>query len=491
MRSAALEPMDPHHPNIAQAAVLDLLLRVDGQLARTIAAAGSAAQAAPKIVGAFCQALGWSCGTLWSRDAEAAYRLACLGSWGVDGPGIAEYLNYARGRRPLLNAAGAVGAAWLRAAPVWVRDMASDETFRRVPTAMRAGLRSALAMPVAVGDQVLGVLDLCSTKVHEPDETLSAGLRLLAAPVGQFLLRAQLQQQLAQSEKRFRCLTALSMDWFWEQDAQGRFVRFEGQGLTRTGAELAPAFIGRRLWEVTGLVPAAGDWDAHRTTFERHEPFRDFELVRREDMGTMRHFNVNGDPVCDVDGGFTGYQGTARDITLHRQAAQRIHYLSTHDELTGLPNRAALRQLVNQAIELARRYERRFALMIVNVDHLARMNHRFGRDGGDQLLREVAQRLRKPLRASDIVARLDGDEFAVLAHELAAPEQAETVARKVLLAVNDPMRHEGETFRITACAGVATYPLHAPDERTLMQQAAAALRAAKQLGEGSWKICDR
>ena len=475
--------------HLAHAAGMDKLLRIDQRLSQALAGAGSAKQVAPKIVAAFGEALGWACGVLWSRDGDAADRLACLGAWGVDKPGIADYLNHTHGRRPILHNAGIVGAAWLGATPVWVPDTTRDETFRRVPIAVRAGLRSALAFPVAVGDQVLGVVDLCGTEVRQPDETLLAGLPLLGGQIAQFLLRAQAQQQLAESEKRFRCLTALSSDWFWEQDAQLRFIRFEGHGVGRSGAKLAPAMVGRRHWEVDGLVPVDRDWVQHRAALERREPFRDFECVFRDAKGTMVHINAHGDPIHDVDGQFTGYRGTARDVTAHKQAAQRIQYLSTHDDLTGLPNRAALRQLVAQAIELAKRYERRFAVLQLNVDRFRRMNDSLGRDGGDVLLRELAQRLQKQLRASDVVARLDGDEFAVLAHELPAPQQAEPVARKLLQAVSQPLLLHGKEYRLSACVGIAVYPHDATDERALMKQVALALRIAKRQGMGTIGFC--
>lgn len=480
---------DPPGPFGMLGAGMDLLLRIDQRLAQALAGSLSAAQAAPRIVGAIGEPLGWACGAFWLRDAEVADRLVCLGAWGIDKPGIAEYLGHTHGRRPILNNAGIVGAAWLGAVPVWVPDTARDDTFRRVPIAMRAGLRSALAFPVAAGDQVLGVVELCSTEVHAPDETLLAGVRLLGAQIAQFLLRAQVQQQLAESEKRFRCLTALSSDWYWEQDAAYRFIRFEGCGVGRSGAAMAPAMIGARQWEISGLVPGSSDWDDHRATLERREPFRDFEFVYR-DGDEMVHVSANGDPIHGADGQFTGYRGTARDITVHRQAAQRIQYLSTHDELTGLPNRAALRQLVNQAAELAKRYERRFAVLLLNVDRFQRMNDSLGRDGGDALLREVALRLQKNLRASDVVARLDGDEFGVLAHELPTREHAEPVARKLLQALSEPIAIQGQEFRVSACVGIATFPHDALDERALMKQAGAALRAAKRPGPGNLRFCE-
>jgi diguanylate cyclase (GGDEF)-like protein len=460
---------------------MELLLRLHQRLAPVLADSSATAKAAaPRIVGAFCEALGWACGTFWSRDAEVADRLVCWGAWGIDAPGIAEFLQHTHGRRPILNNAGIVGSAWLTAMPVWVADTTQDDTFRRVPIAMRAGLRSALAFPLALGGQVLGVIEIHSTVTQPRDDSLIGGLPLLGAQVTQFLLRAQALQQVSESERRLRCLTALSTDWFWEQDEQLRFVRFEGHGAGRSGAALAGALLGRRWWEVQGLVPGSSDWEAHRAVLGRHESYRDFECVYRDDGGAMLHISAHGDAIVDADGRCTGYRGTARDLSLHKQAAQRIQYLSTHDELTGLPNRAALRQLVAQAVELAKRYERCFALLIVNVDRFQRMNDSLGRDVGDALLREIGARLKKQLRASDVVARLDGDEFAVLAHELPTPEQAEPIALKLLEALSAPIQLRGQgEFRITACVGIACYPLDAPDEGTLMKHAGQALRAAK------------
>ncbi len=463
------------------------LLRIDERLS---AALSGTAPAMPRIVGAFCEALGWACGSFWSRDAEVADRLVCLGAWGIDTPGIAQYLTHNEGRRPLLNNAGIVGAAWLGAAPVWVADIAQDDAFRKVPIALRAGLHAALAFPVAVGGQVLGVLELYSAAVQLRDETLLAGLRLLGNQIGQFLLRAQVQQQLGESEKRFRCLAALSSDWYWEQDAQHRFIRFEGRGGTQPAAGMVAAMLGQRHWEVPGLVCADSDWQEHRATLERREPFRDFETAYRDDQGQVVHLSAHGDPTHDAQGQFTGYRGTARDVTVLKQAAQRVQYLSTHDAVTQLPNRAALRQLVMQALELARRYQRRFAILLLDVDRFRRMNDGLGRDAGDALLREIGQRLRKQLRASDVVARLDGDQFAVLAHELTDPHDAEPVARKLLAAVAAPLGVQGHTYRMTACVGVALYPQDAADEAALMQRAQLALRAAKREGPGSLRFGD-
>jgi hypothetical protein len=127
---------------------------------------------------------------------------------------------------------------------------------------------------------------------------------------------------LRRSEARFRALTQLSADWFWEQDAEFRFVDVSAGGSWPEGLPPAPFILGKRREELGDLE--MDDWSAHKAMLERHEPFRDLEVRRRAADGTPRLISISGSPIYDDDGRFTGYRGVGRDVTERRRAQQQL-----------------------------------------------------------------------------------------------------------------------------------------------------------------------
>jgi PAS domain S-box-containing protein len=132
------------------------------------------------------------------------------------------------------------------------------------------------------------------------------------------------EQALRRSEERFRSLTMLSSDWYWEQDDQCRFTAFCGTKQAGPWRSDLKEAIGLRRWELAGLQPLHGTWEAHRATLDAHEPFFDFQSVHLADGEPPRYVSCNGEPVFDPNGNFTGYRGTARDITSQKVAEQRL-----------------------------------------------------------------------------------------------------------------------------------------------------------------------
>ena len=306
--------------------------------------------------------------------------------------------------------------------------------------------------------------------------------------LGQYIRRKQAEQVLAHSEARFRSLTELSSDWYWECDPSHRFISFGGRNLRDVGADdWRSAFFGRAVWELPNLVRESADWRAHRALLLRRERFIDFQFAVRTHDGKLRWTSASGEPFFDADGQFVGYHGVSRDITERRLAEDSIRHLATHDTLTGLPNRALFLDELGLSMCAARREGQQLALLFVDLDHFKIINDTLGHDAGDLLLAQMAKSLRDCLRPSDLVARLGGDEFVVLLRHPAGRHEAAVVARKLLHAVTQPLSLKGQECRVSASVGICIFPDNAGDEASLMKGADIAMYEAKREGRNAFR----
>ncbi len=172
----------------------------------------------------------------------------------------------------------------------------------------------------------------------------------------------------------------------------------------------------------------------------------------------------------------------------HIAHAKKVEHLAYHDSLTGLPNRSFFSQLLNHGIAEAKRYERSFALLFLDLDRFKIINDTLGHNSGDELLIEVAKRLSDSLRETDTVARLGGDEFVVLLPEMNEEKQISAVAKKILSAVEKPFHLAGPDLRITVSIGICAYPLDGEDEQTLLKNADIAMYHAKEGGKNNFSF---
>jgi PAS domain S-box-containing protein len=134
--------------------------------------------------------------------------------------------------------------------------------------------------------------------------------------------RKQTEQVLREREERFRALTALSSDWFWEQDENFRFIEISGDAPHVSG--IAHTAYGKTPWELDHINMSDRDWAEHKAALERHEVFRDFESIRHDTTGRIRYLSISGVPIFDEMGRFTGYRGTGRDTTEWRRITEAL-----------------------------------------------------------------------------------------------------------------------------------------------------------------------
>ncbi len=177
-------------------------------------------------------------------------------------------------------------------------------------------------------------------------------------------------------------------------------------------------------------------------------------------------------------------QSAMEERTRH---ARQVEYLAFHDSLTALPNRALFSRLLAQGIRQSRRYQHHLALLFLDLDRFKMVNDLLGHDAGDELLREVARRLRAAVRDSDTVARLGGDEFVVLLPEIDDTDQITAVAEKMLMQVAQPFTLAGQEFRITVSIGATIYPNDGENEEALLKNADRAMYHAKELGKNNFQ----
>ena len=180
-----------------------------------------------------------------------------------------------------------------------------------------------------------------------------------------------------------------------------------------------------------------------------------------------------------------GWVATLEDITEEKRAEERIVHVAHHDALTGLPNRILFAEQLEQALKRARRGER-LAVLYIDLDHLKRVNDTLGHPIGDKLLKGVAERLRGCIRDIDTVARLSGDEFAIIQSSIDRPSDAAALAIRVREAIRAPIELSGHQVVVDTSIGISIAPDDGTELDELLKTADIALYEAKNTGRGTY-----
>jgi diguanylate cyclase (GGDEF)-like protein/PAS domain S-box-containing protein len=454
----------------------ELLLRLEHEAARALAAATDAAAGVHGVLRALCEAENLPCGRYFALD-EAAGVLRFARAWHVSDPDIERIVEASRGMT-YAPGQGLIGGAWQRGEPIWSRDMQTDPRVHERALAAQTGMRGMFAFPAVAEGKTLGILCFEAKDAREPDERLLQSARVIGGQLGQFLRGKQAEESLRESEARFRGLTQMSSDFFWETDVEHRVVAVQhGPGYVPT----EPRVLGKTRWEIPSISPDEAGWAAHRAVLEARKPFRDFEFGRAMAQG-IRYLAISGEPRFAGER-FLGYRGVGREVTEIALARERIATLAYSDPLTGLANRTSLGPSLEQAVQRSRRRGAKLAVIFIDLDGFKPINDLHGHDAGDALLIEVAERLRAHLRASDLLARLGGDEFLVVLEEVSELAPVEIVAKKLLGEMRRPFNLPGAQVGVTASIGISVFPDDAADGATLMKHADSAMYAAKQSGK--------
>lgn len=215
--------------------------------------------------------------------------------------------------------------------------------------------------------------------------------------------------------------------------------------------------------------------------------FRAVVTNRRKD-GSLYSEEKTITPIRDENRRITHFVSTGQDITERMQVQQRLQYLAYHDVLTGLPNRTLFMDRLEHALRRAPRTPRSAAVLFLDVDRFKVINDTLGHDIGDRLLHALAERLKSCVRDADTVARLSGDEFAILLEDLSSTDDVVRVARKILQAFANPFDLGDRELFVTTSIGVSIYPEDGKSDHDLLKSADTAMYRAKEAGRNTYQF---
>jgi diguanylate cyclase (GGDEF)-like protein/PAS domain S-box-containing protein len=294
--------------------------------------------------------------------------------------------------------------------------------------------------------------------------------------------RHVLADTLRESEARYQALFEHSIDAVFLMQPDGHILSANAEACRLLGyTEDELRALGRRGLTEPDDPRVAGLMDEH----QREGAARGELKMRRKDGGWVP-VEVSSTTFRDRSGELCASL-IIRDITDRKRAEEHIEYLAYHDELTGIPNRAHFQRAFEHAITTSRRQGLNSALMVVDLDRFKNINDIIGHEAGDQLLKQVAARLRTCLRDGDVLARLGGDEFVVLMQDASSIDAVSAVAHKILEATSRPLVIDEQEFLITASIGISTSPHDGTDLQTLLRNSDVAMYRAKESGKNGFQ----
>ncbi|MCB1776364.1 MAG: diguanylate cyclase [Candidatus Competibacteraceae bacterium] len=420
-----------------------------------------------------------------------------------------------------------VALSWWMSLPQWLDQSSPFMTLLLLPVltwiAMTHGVRGA-ALTVLLYQLSITVLVMEFTS---QDLALQYQLAIAIVAASGLLTGAVSQARLADIS-RFRDLAEVSNDILWEFNDRGYLCDLRGRLAHASDAFARP--LGRH-WREHVLQDQETDLVGLHTAIHQRQRFQQLVLrVRLPGAKTPVWTRNSGLPLFDSSGGFRGYRGTTTDIsdykkaealreqaesllqdydrTLEAQVEARVvertraltevslrnWRLANFDSLTGLPNRNLFFEHLRKSLQQSRRQWRLLALLLIDLDGFKEVNDTFGHDMGDELLRQVAERLRQCVRVTDTAARLGGDEFTVVLTDLEQADAAEAVARKVVASLAEPMQLGKVSATVTASVGIALYrpewPANLEQAMSLLRRADAAMYEAKRASKNAWRFAE-
>jgi diguanylate cyclase (GGDEF)-like protein/PAS domain S-box-containing protein len=356
---------------------------------------------------------------------------------------------------------------------IMVTGHASLETAVR---AVNEGASAYITKPFSM-DEVLATL-----KTHlERQQLVMENRRLYQAAQRELTERRRAEDALRQSEQKLRSVFDSSPDAITVTDLEGRIVECNQATLELHGFASREEVIGLDAFEfITPTDRQRARENMQETLVQGHVRNVEYTLLTKD--GREFSAELSASVILDSSGNPASFVAIAKDITDRKMMEEGLVYAATHDPLTDLPNRMLFSDRLAVALTHAHRRGRGLTVMLMDLDHFKEVNDTLGHSVGDQLLQAVGLRLRGLLRESDTVARVGGDEFALVLPDVSHLEDAAQIAEKIVRSVREPLVVDGHELRVTTSVGIAIYPADGEDPDMMMRNADIAMYEAKGRG---------
>lgn len=339
-------------------------------------------------------------------------------------------------------------------------------------------IKSLLAVPMTSGNECIGFVGFCSVRCQrnyeEPEQHL---LGLFARMLVNVHLRRRAEVEL--NKLSFAVQQSPVSVVITDLDGNIEYVNPKFVETTGYTAE-DDARENLRLLHSDSMSTKEYE-ELWQTITEGDEWSGEF-LNKRKD-GRLFWEKVLISPLRNAQGVATHYIGIMEDITVQKNYEQQLEYQATHDQLTGLTNRFLLKDRLEQAIQYAQRSARLVALVLLDLNRFKLINDSLGHAVGDDLLCQVAVRLKNSVRDTDTVARFGGDEFVILLTQIAKVEDIHVIIGKITQAFSAPYKLGERLITLSASTGVSLFPHNSEDSATLIRYADMAMYQAKNSGQ--------
>lgn len=289
-------------------------------------------------------------------------------------------------------------------------------------------------------------------------------------------------ETLKQAEEHLRYTVEMNPELPWITDPQGQVLQFTDRWLVATGltTETARGDGWMKVCHPDDVVSVGASLTESVT---KGTPFDVRVRIRLVGVG-YRWMRARGFPRRDDKGRIIRWYGYTEDIHEHVLVEQKIRWTAEHDTLTGLPNRMLFNRRLETAIDTALQKLSRVGLLVLDVDQFKEVNDLLGHDAGDALLRNFAQKLLLSLPDTATIARIGGDEFAVLLPDISSVHEINGHCDMIFEALREPLRFGGRNVECRTSIGAAVYPDHGQRSSELMKHADLALYSVKSSGRG-------